>query len=563
MAIKMNGDPLPVTKCIKNGRVAAMWKIDRQILGTITILVLISIIMSGCHNSKPKEQDLLRLKSASGAQPKKVIYVLVDSLMPQAIDRGIRAKELPTLQFLTEHGQYYKNLVSSFPTMSVSIDSTLLTGKYPIDHRVPGLTWYSAKDKKVINYGTGPVEIVQQGVNRVLNDAIIHLNQDHLNNGVTTIHEDLTKRGLKSGSVNGLVYRGARDHTLSLPGWIHIPSTLPKEIHVNGPDFLTLGSLSNPLKGLISLPESLTDKLGFNNDYAIEVVKYLVQSRKLPDFLFVYLPDLDQELHKNGPSASKGLKALDRQLDSLLQSFGSREQALKEAVIIVAGDSGMTAIRPSDQNPEIDLPDLIGDARVLSPGETGSKEKDILFAVNETMAYVYSLKGKASLNNAAALLQADSRIDFVAWRDRDRIHVSQGGTTKQLSYKAGGTLKDPYKQSWTLEGDAELLDLRVNQEDQTLDYVDYPDALMRLSSALHSHEGDYLVVTAKPGYELTDKSSPKHEGGGGHGSIRKAESLVPLIIGGTAQRPQSLRVVDLKYYLLDLLSNDLQNNGMK
>ncbi len=539
-----------------------MRKIKHRILGAILISILVTFNMSGCQNPKPKEQDLLKLKSANGTHVKKVIFLLVDSLMPQSIDRGIRNEELPTLQYLTEQGQYYKNMVSSFPTMSVSIDSTLLTGTYPDKHKVPGLTWYSVKDKKVINYGTGPIEILQQGVNRVLNDAIIHLNQDHLNSGVTTIHEDLARLGLKSGSINGLIYRGTRDHRLSIPGWIHVPTTLPQEIHVKGPDFMTLGSLSNPLKGQIPLPEGVIDKLGFSNDYAIEAVKYLVRTRKLPEFLFVYLPDLDQKLHRNGPTALKGLKDLDRQLASLLQSFGSREQALKDAVIIVAGDSGMTQIRPAAQNPEIDLPAIFGDTRVLSPGESMSEEKEYLFAVNETMAYVYPLKKDASIENAAAQLQADPRIDFVAWSDRDRIHVKQGGTSKQLSYIAGGTLRDPYRQSWTLEGDTGVLDLRVNKEDQTLDYDEYPDALMRLSSALDSHEGNYLVVTAKPGYELTDKNSPKHEGGGGHGSMRRAESLVPLIISGTDVTPRSLRVVDLKYYLLDLLTKDLQNNGM-
>ncbi|MNE73798.1 hypothetical protein D3C76_75930 [compost metagenome] len=49
---------------------------------------------------------------------------------------------------------------------------------------------------------------------------------------------------------------------------------------------------------------------------------------------------------------------------------------------------------------------------------------------------------------------------------------------------------------------------------------------------MKSHQGHYLVVTAKPGYELSDRSSPTHKGGGGHGGIRQMESLVPLIISG-------------------------------
>ncbi|WCR28598.1 hypothetical protein L3476_07630 [Paenibacillus thiaminolyticus] len=56
---------------------------------------------------------------------------------------------------------------------------------------------------------------------------------------------------------------------------------------------------------------------------------------------------------------------------------------------------------------------------------------------------------------------------------------------------------------------------------KTVRYGHYPDGLRRLSAALHSHEGEFLVVTAKPGYELADRSSPTHKGGGGAWSAAK------------------------------------------
>ena len=53
----------------------------------------------------------------------------------------------------------------------------------------------------------------------------------------------------------------------------------------------------------------------------------------------------------------------------------------------------------------------------------------------------------------------------------------------------------------------------------TLNYGQYPDALQRLSGALHSHPGKFLVVIVKAGYELADRSSPTHKGGGGHRAL--------------------------------------------
>ncbi|SDE86286.1 Predicted pyrophosphatase or phosphodiesterase, AlkP superfamily [Fontibacillus panacisegetis] len=520
-------------------------------------IAFIFILVLGCQrqDSKANEQDLFQVKSVKDGHSKKIIFLLIDSLMSQAIDQGIKQKELPAFQYLINHGQYNKNMVSSFPTMSVTIDSSLLTGSYPNENHVPGLTWFSSDTKKVINYGTGPMEVLRHGVDPTLVDGLIHLNNKHLNPKLPTIYEDLAKRGLKAGSINGLIYRGSRDHKLSIPAWIHGPTSLPKEIPVQGPDFLALGSLTNPLKGIKNLPDDITRRIGINNQYSIETVKHLIQANKLPDFLFVYLPDLDQKIHKDGPPSLNGVKEVDQQLHSLLRSFPSPEEALKEVIFIIAGDSGMTRIFPAEKNPVIDLPSMFKGYNVLSPGENVTDKTEIVLAVNETMAYVYKLNRNKSLQDIARLLTTDPRIDFVSWKENEWMYAVQGATAKMLQYKADGKIKDHYQQKWAVKGDLGVLDLKVNAVNNSIVYGLYPDVLERLSGALHSHKGEFLVVTAKPGYELADQSSPTHKGGGGHGSIRQEESLVPLIICGTDQKPQYLRIIDLKAFLLKLLSN--------
>ncbi|WP_106769917.1 alkaline phosphatase family protein [Paenibacillus faecalis] len=522
----------------------------------IVLLLLVIIALIGCQKqeTKSKEQDLLQVKSLRGKEKKKVILLLADSLMPQAIDKGIEQNELPSLKFLIDHGQYYKDVVTSFPTMSLTIDSSLLTGSYPDGHRVPGLVWYSSDEKKVINYGTGPMEVLKHGLDPVMVDALVNLNGKHLNPHLPTIYEDLAQRGLKSGSINGLIYRGPIDHTLSIPFWIQIPTSLPKEIQVKGPDYMALGSLTNPLEDIKNLPDGMTKRMGFNNSYSIETVKYLIQENKLPDFTYVYLPDLDQQLHKKGPSDISGVKELDQQLHSLLQAFGSPEKALSKVVFMIVGDSGMTQIRPADEDPEIDLPALLKDYRVLKPGEEVTDKTEIVLAVNETMAYVYKLNSEQSLRSLAELMVTDPRIDVVSWKEHDWIHVLQGKTSKEVRFKANGPLYDPYKQKWTVKQNSDVLDLTIDSAKKSINYGKYPDVLRRLSGALNSHSGPFLVVTAKPGYELADRSSPTHKGGGGHGSLSYDESLVPLILCGTDQKPPSLRIVDLKSFLLELFS---------
>lgn len=531
---------------------------------TLLLIILITCLATGCQyqSSQFEDQDLLHVKSANRDHSKKVMFLLVDSLMAEAIDQGIRQGELPSFKYLIDHGQYYRDMVTSFPTMSVSIDSSLLTGSYPDEHQIPGLVWYSAQEKKLINYGSGPMEIWKHGINRTLSDAIVNLNGNHLSPKRSTIYEDLARKNLKSGSINGLIYRGLSDHTLQLPAWVYGPSSLPQKIHVKGPDLLALGSMANPLENASedasthNLPDGLPDRMGLTNKYSVEAVKYLVKQNKLPDFLFAYLPDLDQKMHKSGPPGLEGVKEVDRQLEEMLQAFGSRETAVDKTVFIIAGDSGMTRLLPEDQNAVIDLPDLFTDYRVLRAGEEVTEETDIILAVNETMAYVYPNNTAKPYEEWARVMTADPRIDFVSWKEGGWIHVLQGETNKRLMYRVGGGLVDPYQQNWTIEEAPEVLDLNIDQGSGSLKYGDYPDVLRRLSSALHSHQGDFLVVTAKPGYELADRSSPTHHGGGGHGSIRKDESLVPLIICGTDQQPpKDLRIIDLKLYLQKLLKD--------
>lgn len=150
-------------------------------------------------------------------------------------------------------------------------------------------------------------------------------------------------------------------------------------------------------------------------------------------------------------------------------------------------------------------------------------------------------------------MTADPRIDFVSWKENDWIHAVKDEPAKEVIFKAGGHLTDPYNQNWTVKQTSNVLDLTIDTSNRTLKYGQYPDALRRLYGALHSHAGEFLVVTAKPGYELADRSSTTHAGGGGHGSLHQQESLIPLIICGTDQKPEYLRIVDLKSFILKLV----------
>lgn len=74
--------------------------------------------------------------------------------MDQPLKKAIQAGRAPALKFFLENGHYEPEVVNAYPTMSVSIDSTLLTGTYPNIHRVPGLVWYDQDEQRIVNYGS-------------------------------------------------------------------------------------------------------------------------------------------------------------------------------------------------------------------------------------------------------------------------------------------------------------------------------------------------------------------------------------------------------------------------
>ncbi|PZE21723.1 alkaline phosphatase family protein [Paenibacillus xerothermodurans] len=525
------------------------------IIGLVWAIVALVLVLVGLivfrRRRRPPGRDLARVKSSSGST-KKVILIVVDSLLANSLQDGIRQNRLPTFKYLIDHGQYYTGFVSSFPTMSVTIDSTLLTGTHPDRHHVPGLIWYCAEKQQLINYGTGPMEILHQGLNTVLLSSLVDLNQRQLSKNTPTIYEDLSQMGLTSGSINGMIYRGAAEHKMYFPAWLSGFTALPEKLTVKAPDFFAFGSFSNPLRGIVDLADGFTVRLGLNSKFSAATAEYLIRHNKLPDFLYIYLPDIDKPLHNNGPSDLTYVEQADGQLHNLLQAFGSPEQAKQQAIFVVMGDSGVAAIVSGPERAMIDLSAQLSGYKVLRTGEKVSDDTELVLAVNETMAYVYKLKARQSFREVADVIRQDDRIDLIAWQEKGWIHVLTAAPQLEMKYQRGGSLTDRYGQAWTIEGDPAALDITV-MGDQ-LEYGNYPDGLERLRAALYSHAGDPMVVTAKPGHELTDRYSPKHYGGGAHGSLHRAETDLPLIVYGTERKPNTNRMVDLKSYLLSLIT---------
>lgn len=481
---------------------------------------------------------------------KPVILLVIDTLMDPPLQEAIKRNQAPAFKFLIENGMYFPNMVTSFPTMSVSVDTTLLTGTYCNQHQLPGLVWFNKKENRLINYGSHIRELWKLGLSQSLEDILYHLNDVHINKEVKTIHEELEDRGKRSASINALVYRGKTHHQYKLPKFLTWFTSIQENRSTKGAKVFTYGRF-NKLSSSIKY-QRVWQRFGFNNSFSVQELSFLINKNELPPFTIVYFPDLDQSIHKHGRMYIEGIIKTDKQLQKIFNSYKTWEEAIQSNVWVTIGDNGQAWIDSNRKEALIDLRTIFGSYRIMKLNKGIQPKDQIVLAVNERMAYIYTLDSQlVPIIELVQAIQNEKRIDIIAWKEGDLIKVISGEIEGEIRYSSGGDFLDAYNQAWFIEGDLNVLDITI--DDKKISYHNYPDALARIHSSLHSHEGNFLIVSAKPGYEFIGEGSPTHVGGASHGGLHWMDSLVPLIITGTNTSPDYIRMVNLKEWLLSLI----------
>lgn len=520
----------------------------KKMMYFISAIIIILLLILFIKGMKPNRQSLDRKQITQTGKP--VILLMIDSLMNEPLQQAVKNGRAPALQFFMEHGRFYPDVESSYPTMSVTIDSTLLTGTYSDKHRVPGLVWYDEKEKRLVNYGSAKEEVFKLGIKEVAEDNFYHLNHTHLSRDVKTLHETLAAKGLQSASINALVYRGDEKKTLNLPKVASKLNIAPDKLKIETPALFSYGMLAqfSPKNDQHNDP---WEQFGFNDKFSAEELKHLIQNEKLPVFTIAYFPELDQKVHKNGPKDHiAAIEKTDKQLQEVLNTYESWDEAANAAIWIVMGDSGQAEVGNDKDKALIQLTEMLDAYQIHKVTEQVKKDDQIVLGYNERMAFIYILDETLTPEEIVKKLQKDERIGFLAWKDGDDAHVAASGHKENFTFHPNGRFRDQYGQSWELKGDHTVLDLSV--QNQFIDYGIYPDALARLYSSLHSHAGNYIIVDAKPGFEFQGEGTPIHPGGAAHGSLHKQDSLVPMIVTGTESKPRHMRIVDLYPWILDL-----------
>lgn len=94
----------------------------------------------------------------------------------------------------------------------------------------------------------------------------------------------------------------------------------------------------------------------------------------------------------------------------------------------------------------------MGSFRIAELSKTKSSDQ-LAIAVNERMAYVYPLQTHIKVKEIVDLIQDDSRLDTISWKEGEWVEVIQGGSKRKLKFRPGSRYMDVYDQKWDVEGD--------------------------------------------------------------------------------------------------------------
>jgi hypothetical protein len=266
---------------------------------------------------------------------------------------------------------------------------------------------------------------------------------------------------------------------------------------------------------------------GMRDQHTGCVGAYLVEN-DLFDFLLFSLPDNDTYSHRYGPYAQvSSIATADRELERIMHAGGGPERFLDEHAVIVMSDHSQTSIED-----RVNLADALGDWEVLLPGDKPNDGAEIAVCPAARSAMVYALDPDTREQVAERVARDLRKVDGLDMVVRLAGREAEVWTPRgELRFAPGGYLTDLRGEKWSVDGDFEALELRV--EDGRVQSDTYPDPLRRLWASLTCPNSGDVLTNAKPGQEFVDWGGTDHVGGGSHGSLHRGDSLGVLLFAGT------------------------------
>lgn len=460
----------------------------------------------------------------------KLVLAVIDAMKPAMLERAIATGRAPTLALLMERGHFVDDCVAAFPSVTPVCAATIATGYGPAEHEIPSMNWWHRGEERYVEYGTSFGASRAFGIRQSLTDTIYNMNLEHLSKDVETVFERLDDADVRTAGTTYLMYRGRFRHEPSvdtaLTRLAHMafgkPTMGPRELFYAD----LFASRRTPCRSQLGLP-------GVRDQHSGCVAEHLVEN-DLFDFLLLSLPDNDTHSHKYGPFAQvESIAAADRQLARMMEPAGGPEQFLEDHAVIVCSDHSQSKVEG-----EIDLFRAF-DGFGVRAAQRARPEDEIAVCPNSRAAQVYVLdrsRRRSLIPRIERTLLALEGVDLVMRMGDhpDGEAIVRGERSRgvcELRFAPRGDLVDARGERWHVEGDLDLLGLKVT--DNQVRSPTYPDAMSRIWSALRCAPMGDVLASARPGYEFLDWGNAHHIGGGSHGSLHANDSNAALLWCGT------------------------------
>ncbi len=424
---------------------------------------------------------------------RKLVLVLIDGLTPTMLEGSLGTATAPTLTALAQHGTLGR-ATTTFPSLTPVCLSSLATGAHPDVHEIPHLVWWHRGERRLVEYGSSFGAARAAGLGRTLRDTLVGMNAEHLGRSAVTVFEALADAGLATAAVNFTAYRGRTPHR----------ATVPFLGTVRGPERFYFYNLFQSER--TGAPLSFRKRAAGTIDaYAAAVGRWLV-TRDGFDFLLFYLSDYDYASHAAGPDAASAVLArCDEAVGGLVRAAGGVDAFVERYAVVVMSDHGQSSVR-----------------QVARLGDRFRHAEETLVAASNRAGHVYRLGPSApTARELAERLDGDPSVEVALFREEGAVVARREGEEARIEETRAGRV---------LEGDASILD--------------QPDAVARAVAAVRCPNAGEVLVSARDGWEFHDLGGGHHLGGGSHGSLTAADSLVPVLtVGLGAAAPRS--VVDV------------------
>lgn len=469
---------------------------------------------------------------------------------------------LPTLSRLVEQGRVDWNCVSVFPSITPAATASIVTGRYPRDHGIAGMSWWNPATDDVAYYGDDVGTVLMRGAGDFVRDFLLQLNDERLR--VPTLFQIVERQGLRAGCINHLIFRGDVAHEVDVPLLMRLWPSIPSSLEVQGPSMLVLGDFiakAGPKRTLDAVG-GIFHRFGLDDAGTAGFLREFSGPEALQHFTVAYFPDYDFESHDNGPEQGMStLRAFDERLGHLFEAWGGVDRVLEELCVMLTADHSHSNVRPHGSG-AIALDELLGDFSKADPASGWTDEHQLMICPNMRAAEIL-LRGPrpGTIERVSAALLEDERVDQVITQAPNGAGPEFSVATRnrgQLGFGAAETghaaVTDEFGGSWRVSGD--LAAVAGSLDGKRLVYSDYPNALERIAGGLDHPRGGRLWVTAHPGYEFATTGQSVHFRAGSHGTLHALDSLVPLLVSGTPEHlalPHPSRIVDVASLCLSVL----------